>query len=258
MNKSDMIERFNREQRIDIVYPGTRREADEYVIRQISSGEEDSFISYSSLTASQADAIIQRELDYFASLGRRFEWKLYDFDQPANLRDRLEARGFEIGDAEALMVMGLESGHPLLTASIPESIKPITNDEGVDGLMALEESIWQESHQELGHRLKHDLRHTPDELMIHAAYDEAGRIVSGAWMYMHTGTSFCSFWGGSTLPDYRGKGLYTGLIAIRAQEAWKRGFRLLTVDASPMSRPVLERKGFQCLGYTYPCKSPQV
>lgn len=258
MNKSDLIEIFNREQRMDIVYPGNRREADEYVVRQISKGEEDSFISYSSLTAAHADAVIQRELDYFASLGRRFEWKLYDFDEPADLKDRLAAHGFEIEDAEALMVMELDAAHPMISAAIPDSIQPITDNAGIDALMALEESIWQVSHQELGNRLKQDLRQMPEELRIYAAYDESGRIASGAWMYMYKGTAFCSFWGGSTLPEYRGRGFYKALIAVRAQEAWKRGFRLLTVDASPMSRPILERNGFQCLGYTYPCKSPQI
>ncbi|REK71849.1 GNAT family N-acetyltransferase [Paenibacillus paeoniae] len=258
MSKSDIIEKYNREQRIDIVYPGNRREADEYIVRQINSGDEDGYISYSNLTASHADAIIKRELDYFARLGQRFEWKLFDFDEPSDLKERLATHGFEIGDAEALMVLELGSEHPLLTTSIPSSIKAITDDEGIDALMALEESIWQESHHELGERLKRDLRHTSNELMIYGAYDESGRIVSGSWMYMHTGTSFCSFWGGSTLPEFRGKGLYTGLIAVRAQEAWKRGFGLFTVDASPMSRPVLESRGFQCIGYTYPCMSPKL
>ena len=60
-------------------------------------------------------------------------------------------------------------------------------------------------------------------------------------------------WGGSTLPDYRKQGLYTGLLAVRAREAQARGRRFLTVDASPMSRPILERFGFVTIAMATEC-----
>ena len=44
------------------------------------------------------------------------------------------------------------------------------------------------------------------------------------------------------------------LLAARAQEARARGFLLLSVDASPMSRPILEKHGFQSLAAFTPCK----
>jgi hypothetical protein len=47
------------------------------------------------------------------------------------------------------------------------------------------------------------------------------------------------------------------LLAVRAQAAWREGFPLLTVDASPMSRPILEKKGFEVLAFTWPCMSPE-
>jgi predicted acetyltransferase len=56
------------------------------------------------------------------------------------------------------------------------------------------------------------------------------------------------------LPEYRGKGLYTALVAVRLQEALRRGARYLTVDASPMSAPILRRLGFQQITTTHPCK----
>lgn len=44
------------------------------------------------------------------------------------------------------------------------------------------------------------------------------------------------------------------MLAIRAQEARRKGFRFLTVDASPMSRPILEKHGFRFIAYAYACK----
>ena len=74
-----------------------------------------------------------------------------------------------------------------------------------------------------------------------------------AWIYFHHGSSFASLWGGSTLPQYRGQGLYSALLAVRACEAQAHGFRFLTVDASPMSRPILEKHGFKQLAVARAC-----
>ena len=39
------------------------------------------------------------------------------------------------------------------------------------------------------------------------------------------------------------------------EEARVRGCRFLAVDAAPMSRPILQHKGFMFVGATYPMKS---
>ncbi len=63
-----------------------------------------------------------------------------------------------------------------------------------------------------------------------------------------------SLWGGSTISGFRKRGLYTALLAVRAQEANARGVRYLTVNASAMSRPILEKFGFEVIAYSHPCK----
>jgi GNAT superfamily N-acetyltransferase len=105
----------------------------------------------------------------------------------------------------------------------------------------------------LAERLANDLQHDPDHLSVYAAYIE-NAPASAAWIYFHQGSQFASLWGGSTLPAYRRRGLYSALLAIRAQEARRRGVRFLTVDASPMSRPVLQSFGFQWLTTIQPCR----
>ena len=47
------------------------------------------------------------------------------------------------------------------------------------------------------------------------------------------------------------RGLYTALVATRVQAALRRGYRFLTIDASPMSQPIVASHGFQLL--TYAC-----
>ena len=51
--------------------------------------------------------------------------------------------------------------------------------------------------------------------------------------------------GGATLPAARGRGAYRALVAARAAEAEKRGTPTLVTHAGQMSRPILERLGFE-------------
>jgi hypothetical protein len=55
------------------------------------------------------------------------------------------------------------------------------------------------------------------------------------------------------VPRFRKRGLYSALLAVRAREARERGRAYLTVDAGAMSRPILERLGFQVIAHSYPC-----
>ncbi|MEV6630716.1 hypothetical protein AB0M54_08195 [Actinoplanes sp. NPDC051470] len=84
-------------------------------------------------------------------------------------------------------------------------------------------------------------RSRPD---LHPDRRGGGRIVSSAWSVYWPGTEFVALLGGTTLPEWRGRGLYRALLAARAREAVARGFRLLHVDASPDSAPILRRCGF--------------
>ncbi len=71
-------------------------------------------------------------------------------------------------------------------------------------------------------------------------------------MELVPGTSFAGLWGGGTVEAWRGRGLYRALVAHRARVAAAHGYRYLQVDASPMSRPILERLGFHALTTTTP------
>lgn len=44
-------------------------------------------------------------------------------------------------------------------------------------------------------------------------------MVSAAWTHYLPGTSFATLWGGSTLKQYRQRGYYSALLAVRAREA---------------------------------------
>ncbi|WP_305788221.1 GNAT family N-acetyltransferase [Symbioplanes lichenis] len=86
----------------------------------------------------------------------------------------------------------------------------------------------------------------PEQITILVA--EVGeRVVCGAFALYAPGTDFVALLGGATVPEWRGRGIYRALIAARAEEAVAKGFRLLHVDASPASAPILRRCGFHAI-----------
>ncbi len=95
MNKSQLIALYDQDQRKDVEYPETRREVTPDVVRHIdTSGAREGFITYSQLTEANAEDVIREQVSYFESLGQDFEWKLYDYDRPSDLKERLESYGF--------------------------------------------------------------------------------------------------------------------------------------------------------------------
>lgn len=76
------------------------------VVRQAGAGGDWCGVVWSGLEARTADAAIAEQVRYFTALGRPFEWKLYDYDRPADLATRLLNAGFTPEPAETLMVAG--------------------------------------------------------------------------------------------------------------------------------------------------------
>lgn len=255
MDKDKLMALFHKELRYEAQTPGYIREETEHVVRHISKFGEAGFIIASRLSDDNVAEVIQQERNYFKNMNQQFEWKVYSYDEPKRLQQELEQQGFTDGEPEALMVMELTDTHALLTQSVHVQLKEITDEQGIQDIVALEETIWEESQVELGTRLWRDKEASPNTLHLYGIYEDH-QLVSAAWLYFEPNSSFASLWGGSTLPSYRGKGYYTNLLAARAQKAYEQGYTYLTVDASPMSKPILEKSGFTCLAYSYGYQSP--
>jgi hypothetical protein len=254
MNKSQLIALYDQDQRKDVEFPDMRREVTSTVVRHIDlSDTGEGMIIYSQLNGANADAVIQEQISYFESIGQDFEWKLYDYDQPSNLKERLEARGFVVEEAEAVMVLDLETAPEMLWQPVRHNIQRIGNPAKLTDVQMIEQQVWDEDFSWLGEFLGDTLTNDPQRMSVYVAYVDE-QPASAAWTYFPEHSQFASLWGGSTVSAFRKQGLYTALLAVRAQEARARQVRHLTVDASPMSRPILEKFGFEMIAYSYPCK----
>ena len=231
--------------------PGAIVEAEPGLLRWLAPGNQTSCIIWSQLTSGSADIAIAAQKRYFEARGTPVEWKYYDYDQPADLPQRLRAAGFEPEDEELMLVAETAAiSHDVV---LPDGIRlePVTDEAGVDAMGTVHDLAFAEPSPELLERLRDQLREAPDllQMVVAMAGDEP---VSAARVEFIPGTDFAGLWGGGTVPAWRGRGIFRALVAYRAGLAAERGYRYLQVDALPTSRPILQRLGFEPVASTTP------
>lgn len=239
---------YDEDERIAACPPGMRREVDGPVVRLINEADKEarSFISYSALDEETADAAIARQRAYFQRLGRPVEWRLFDYDQPADLAQRLTAQGFAAGEEETILALELAAASPSLLVPPRADVRRLQDEAALAEVRMLLEAVWETEMPWFMPRMTRLL--SEDATVVYGAYAD-GRLVSAAWLLLTPGSRFAGLYGGSTLPAYRGRGFYKALLAARAQEALALGRQFLTIDAGPMSQPIVQRLGFQVMAY---------
>jgi GNAT superfamily N-acetyltransferase len=231
---------------------GARIEADRFVVRWVGAADQGwSGIAWSGLGAADTDAVIADQVAYFAARGEKFEWKLYDYDQPPDLSGRLLAAGFAAEGEESLMVTEVATVPTQVTLPPGVRLLPVTDEAGIGLLADVHERVFGTGSSRLRRSLAAQLHQCPPDMAMVVAM-AGDQPVCSARIEFLPGTSFASLWGGGTLPGWRGQGIYRALIAYRAQLAAARGYRYLYVDASPDSQPILARLGFSRLARTTP------
>ena len=204
------------------------------------------------LTGDALDELIARQVELFRRRGQSVEWKLTGHDEPADLADRLRAAGFVPEERETVVIGPVASLAGALPVA-PEGVRlrEVTTRADLERIAAMEEEVWQEDRSHLVWGLAKEMDADPQAVTVVVA--EAGEtVVSAGWVRFPANTGFATLWGGSTLPQWRRRGIYRALVTYRARLADQRGRTLLQVDASEDSRPILERLGLVAVTTTTP------
>ncbi|GAA1655256.1 GNAT family N-acetyltransferase [Actinoplanes couchii] len=197
----------------------------------------------------ELDALIVRQREFFRARGEGVEWKVRDHDVPGDLAERLVAAGFVAGPPAAVLI-GFADEVAEMAGVASASVVPdgviVRRAAGVEDFRRIAEQqteVWGFDCSWVAADLAGRVEAAPEEITILVA--QAGeRFVCTAWSVYERGTEFVALLGGTTVPQWQGRGLYRALLAERAREASARGFRLLHVDASADSAPILRRAGF--------------
>jgi hypothetical protein len=221
------------------------------------------FVSYESLeslgTVEAIDSLIAETVEFFSSHPEveEFEWKTRGHDWPPELDERLRAHGLEPDEVETVMVG--EASHLAVDVELPEGVSV----RRVDQLPEREAIVTEASEvaakifgggpsgAEMLDRL--DRMNGMEEFWVAEAETDDGRhVICSGRLARVAGTEFAGVWGGSTLPEWRGKGIYRALTAARARAALDEGVRYINSDCTVMSRPILERSGLVAVTTTTP------
>jgi GNAT superfamily N-acetyltransferase len=199
---------------------------------------------FASLNPHAASERIHQQIDHFRARGQDFEWKVYAFDEPLDLQARLAAAGFVADETETLMALSLATPLRPRTPLRPDcKVERIFDARGVDDVLGIQQQVHARDFGWLRARLVDQLSDDPDGCSIYCAYREGQPIGSG-WTDFPAGSRFPELHGGAVIAEARGLGVYSALFDVRLQETAQRGYEYFCVDASPMSRPILERVGF--------------
>jgi GNAT superfamily N-acetyltransferase len=175
-----------------------------------------------------------------------FVWRLYDHDLPPDLGARLLNAGFSVDEDSTLVIADVQAIPD--TVELPDQVRlvPVEDEAGVDELIAVHEEVFGTDHSQLRRSILAQLEQSPSvTAMVLAMVDD--KAVSSARIEFLPARQFASLWGGGTLPEWRGRGIYRALVAYRARIAASRGYPYLYVNSSCESRPILERLGFKAV-----------
>jgi hypothetical protein len=249
MNKNNLLVRYDKDLRLRISYPEARKEITKDVVRIIRKAPGMNVVAFTFANESKLDHVIDREVDYFTPMEQPLTWKVYDHDRLPSLKDKLASRGFvEDNDPAAVMVLDVKNAPASLFQPTKTDIRRINTPAGLKDIIYVLDRVWGGHNTWVNERLGAHLE-VPGYLSVYAAYVD-NQPASIAWTYFPRG-HFATLFAGSTVAEYRKQGLYTSLLSTRLKEIRERGYRYAVVETGAMSKPIVEKHGFQHLTTVY-------
>ncbi len=220
----------------------------------LATFEHGGFVTYRTLEGHDVDTLVSGAIVHFRDRTEvaTFEWKTRGHDWPADLGERLVAHGLVAEPAETVMIG--EASALAVPVDVPGVTVRRVGDTGdvrrdVEAVLTLQEAVFGRGR---GPSVESSLAalEAGDTEMWLAEVD--GAVVCAGRLQVVPGTEFAGIWGGATVPEHRGRGIYRALVAARARAAIERGVRYLHSDSTDMSRPILERSGLLPVTTTTP------
>ncbi|WP_419703872.1 GNAT family N-acetyltransferase [Promicromonospora sp. NFX87] len=214
------------------------------------------FVTYRDLGGAdepQVRKLVADAIAHFRADGgiTKVEWKTRGHDHAPGLHDALLEHGFVPEDPESIMIGEAEA----LAADVPlpdgVTLRQVTEEADVRAMCAMQDEVFGApvSDETANAILRRQALGDGMELWVAEA---EGQIVTAGRLEPVADTEVAGIWGGSTRPEWRGRGIYRALTAARARSALALGKTLIHSDSTEYSRPILERYGFVKVSTTTP------
>ena len=200
-------------------------------------------------TPEEADAKIEELLAYHRERNQGFHWEVSTFDTPPDLNERLERHGFvRAGYASVMARIGLDHLEDIpVNPHVEMEMVDGSSDDSIEAAIQITAICFRTPPEQIDQwrpgiyeRMK-DPKVREEELFFLARLD--GKPVGTGRVNFKAGTGYLT--NGATLPEYRGQHVYSTVLRRRLEQARSRGYHIVTIDAGPMSRRVVERYGFK-------------
>ena len=195
-------------------------------------------VSLSVLGAHEADAVIDATIGEYRALGLQFRWGVPPGSAPADLGERLAARGLT-----PRSIVGMAR----LTAGVSEAAPPDIDvvdvgPERVDEFTRIAARGWDSDPEPFGTLNRASVAQPEAGMRLYLA-SFGGQPAAAAACKLFPRSAYLL--GGVVLPEARHHGLYRALVNARLRAAAARGIELATSQAfEETSAPLLERLGF--------------
>ena len=242
MDRRAVLARFDREVRCrPSPEPGSLVEREPHLVRSVGRSN---CVLFADLTSATVRSVIAAQQARYAGEAGPLEWKVYGHDRPPETGACLAAAGFAPDPPETLVAAPLARLGPAAPPPAGVEIRRVgSGAEFADAVAATKTAFGLADDPRLAELAD---RLGDPALALFVAY-VAGRPVAAARVEAPDGGAFAGLWGGGVVAEYRHRGIYRALVEVRLAYARSRGAELVTVDAAPTSRPILERLGFEPL-----------
>ena len=246
MNIPDLLKLYDQELREQIEYPEARKEITADVVRFVRDAPAMNFVALTYASDNDLDRVIDQQLAYFAPRPQPFSWKVYqhDLERLPSFKRKLAAHHFLEDEPGDVMLLDIEEAPAHLSGPTAIDIRRVTDLAGLQDIIFVLNTVYGNDNSWVNARLGGHLK-VPGYLSIYAVYID-DRPASIGWTYFPKG-HFATLFAGTTLAEYRQRGLYTSLLAARLKEIRERGYRYAVVETGDMSKPIVAKHGFQYL-----------
>lgn len=204
--------------------------------------------------AEEADQKIEGVIEYYRQQNVGFNWMVNPFDTPADLRERLERHGLVLAGDQALMArVGLDNLDIPINSDIEIELIDGTNDETIEARLQIVGTCFNWTKEQIDARRPQFFERAKDAKVRENEIGFIARLngtpVADSRVILSTGIAYLG--GASTLPEYRGRHIYSTLLRKRLEVAHTRGYNVAMIHAEPMSRRVVSKYGFKEYGKAY-------
>ena len=172
------------------------------------------------------------------------QWEIGSKAEPANLVDLLLERGVvRDKDPHAVALVLTEAPPPPGPGLVARRVETFEEYAGANAVQWEAFGLPADEVEEARGLLRQRWQETVN--LMHAVWLDGAVVAAGTSAPTSHGLLL---YGGATVPSARGRGAYRALIRARWDEAVARGTPALITQGGSMSRPILERLGFERVG----------